>query len=84
MEETPRKGKGGRPPTGRLFPHKVFGYVNDEDWELLHRLAAKMNGSGKPRGMAGVVRAAIKALAREEARLPEPPPPRLDRRETDR
>jgi hypothetical protein len=65
MEEKP-KGKGGRPPTGRLFPHKVFGYVSDEDWALLHRLAARMNGTGKPRGMAGVIRQGLRALAEKE------------------
>lgn len=67
MEE-PKKGRVGRPPTGRLFPHKVFGYVNDEEWRLLQELAAETNGSGRPRGMAGVLRAGIRALAKQEGR----------------
>ena len=64
--ETQKRGAGGRPATGRLFPHKVFGYVADEELRLLNALAQKPDGSGRPRGMAGVIREGIRALAREE------------------
>lgn len=60
------KRKGGRPATGRLFPHKVFGYISDDELRLLEILAQKINGSGRPRGVAGVLRAAIRALAEKE------------------
>ena len=65
MEPT-EKSRGGRPPTGRTFPHKVFGYVTDEELRLLERLEQKTNGSGRPRGRAGTIREAIRALAEKE------------------
>jgi len=65
-ESNEPKNKGGRPATGRRYPHKVFGYVGDEELRLLKILAEKENGGGRPRGEAGVIRAGIRALAREE------------------
>ena len=57
---------GGRPPTGPLYPHKVWGYVNDEELRLLNTLAQTVGAGGRPRGMAGVLRDAIRALAEKE------------------
>lgn len=56
-----RKNKGGRPATGRAFPHKVYGYLGDEEQRLLNLLAAK-----DARGDALVIRLAIRELARRE------------------
>jgi hypothetical protein len=66
MEDEGRRGKGGRPPTGRLFPYKVFGYLGAEELRLLNRLAERRNGSGKPLGVAGAIRKAIRLLAERE------------------
>lgn len=56
----------GRPATGRTYPHKVFGYVDDEGLRLLRQLAARTGAGGLPRGESGVVRDAIRALAEKE------------------
>lgn len=61
MSEGAPKNKGGRPATGRTYPHKVFGYLDDETLRLLEILEAK-----RARGRAEVIRLGIEALAEKE------------------
>jgi hypothetical protein len=44
----------------------MFGYLGAEELRLLNRLAERRNGSGKPLGVAGAIRKAIRLLAERE------------------
>lgn len=64
----PRK-KGGRPPTGNLYPHRITAYFDDVGLARLKRLAEKRNGRG-PRGVAATIRDAVETLDRTETEAP--------------
>lgn len=54
------KNKGGRPATGKQYPHKVFGYFDDEGLRLLRVLVEKYGSE------ANTIRQAVKALAAKD------------------
>lgn len=58
--ENEEKGKGGRPSTGREYPHKVFGYFDDEGLQKLRALARIYGGN------ASAIRRAVDKLAEAE------------------
>jgi len=62
MEE---KNRGGRPATGKQFPHRVTAYFDGPLLKLLKTLAEKMNGRGR-RGEAATIREALVILDRYE------------------
>jgi hypothetical protein len=61
-----RKQNWGRSAPGKLFPHRVAITLDGETFRLAQRLAEVKDDSGAPRGMAGVIRCGLRALAEEE------------------
>jgi len=56
-----RKHPGGRPATGRRYPHKLFSYGSDRDRELTAALAEKWEVS-----VAEAIRRAVREAAKRE------------------
>lgn len=61
-----RANRWGRPKPGRRFTRAVWANVDEETYQLVLRLAAKVYSDSTPRGMAGVIREGIRALAEKE------------------